>query len=300
MNRINIYIFIILMIISFCSVKNVEARKSNYPQKSLLWKISGNGLRKPSYLFGTVHMLDSSYYFLDKTTVEQLRKSDVIVFENDLDEPGYQQQILKLAMMEDDSLTHFLTADEYKKLEEFFKNEFNFPLAAVKNMKPFYVASLIDALSLPQDYKSYEAELLKLASKLNKEVLGITKPETENEIISQIPINIQIKQIWESIWEYEKGYPLKQKIMTAYEKRDIAQIYSLMKENTEGEEIVYNLMFPRRHEIWVPGMVKLMKQYSCFFAVGVGHLPGEQGLLEWFQKKGFKVRPVHSDFKLHD
>ena len=31
--------------------------------------------------------------------------------------------------------------------------------------------------------------------------------------------------------------------MTAYEKRDIAQIYSLMKENTEGEEIVYNLMF---------------------------------------------------------
>jgi uncharacterized protein YbaP (TraB family) len=25
-------------------------------EKSLLWKISGNGLNKPSYLFGTIHL----------------------------------------------------------------------------------------------------------------------------------------------------------------------------------------------------------------------------------------------------
>ncbi|MBC8172521.1 MAG: TraB/GumN family protein, partial [Chitinophagales bacterium] len=25
---------------------------------SLLWEISGNGLTKPSYLFGTVHLID--------------------------------------------------------------------------------------------------------------------------------------------------------------------------------------------------------------------------------------------------
>ncbi|WP_217447786.1 TraB/GumN family protein [Maribellus comscasis] len=43
-----------------------------------------------------------------------------------------------------------------------------------------------------------------------------------------------------------------------------------------------------------------MKKNSCFFAVRVGHLPGEQESLDWFKKEGFKIRPVHMDFKLHD
>jgi uncharacterized protein len=31
--------------------------QKNNSENTLLWKISGNGLKKPSYLFGTIHML---------------------------------------------------------------------------------------------------------------------------------------------------------------------------------------------------------------------------------------------------
>lgn len=43
-------------------------------ENSLLWKISGNGLEKPSYLFGTIHITcdatlsDNVKMALDKTT----------------------------------------------------------------------------------------------------------------------------------------------------------------------------------------------------------------------------------------
>lgn len=300
MKNYKIILFVFFTLLMFFDVQNVDAQKEKKLKNSLLWRISGNGLEKPSYLFGTVHVLDSANYFLDETTVEQLQKSARVVFENDLDEPGYQQQTLKLAMMENDSLTHYLTDGEFTKLEDFFKNEFNFPLAAVKTMKPFYVASVIGALSFPKNSKSYEAELLKLAKKYNKEVLGITNPEIENEIISQIPMSIQVNQIWEAVEEYKEGYPLKEKIMNAYKKSDITQIYSLMKEDNEVENVVYEFMFPRRHEIWVPNMIELMEEFSCFFAIGVGHLPGEKGIIELLRKNGFKVKPVNIDFKLHN
>jgi uncharacterized protein YbaP (TraB family) len=295
-------VILLTCFVFFCfHLANAQNERAPKNKKSLLWRISGNGLERPSYLFGTVHILDSAYYFLDDTTIEQLKRSDKVVFENDLDEPDYQQKTLKLAMMENDSLTHYLTDEEFSKLEAFFKNEFNFPLNAVKKMKPFYVASLVGALSFPKNSKSYEADLLKLADKHNKETLGITNPEIENEIISQIPMDTQVAQIWRAIEEYKKGFPQKQKVMEAYQKRDISQIYSIMKEDSnEDDELIYDLMFPERHKVWVPNMIELMQKNSCFFAVGVGHLPGEQGLLEWFKKEGFKVRPVHLDFKFYD
>ncbi|QGY44470.1 hypothetical protein GM418_12615 [Maribellus comscasis] len=52
----------------------------------------------------------------------------------------------------------------------------------------------------------YEEELVKLANKYKKEILGITNPEIENEIISQIPMEIQLTQIWKAKEEYKKDF----------------------------------------------------------------------------------------------
>jgi uncharacterized protein YbaP (TraB family) len=36
------------------------------PEESLLWKIEGKGLSKPSYLFGTIHLIPEDKYFFTK------------------------------------------------------------------------------------------------------------------------------------------------------------------------------------------------------------------------------------------
>jgi uncharacterized protein YbaP (TraB family) len=41
------------LIVSLLSITAFSQNNNN----TLLWKISGNGLEKPSYLFGTIHML---------------------------------------------------------------------------------------------------------------------------------------------------------------------------------------------------------------------------------------------------
>lgn len=51
---------LLLAFLLICSGITVSAQKEN----SLLWEVSGNGLSKPSYLFGTIHMICKEDFFM--------------------------------------------------------------------------------------------------------------------------------------------------------------------------------------------------------------------------------------------
>ena len=68
-------------------------------EKSLLWKVSGNGLQKPSYLFGTIHATcDAS---LDESTLKALQETNQLYLELDMDDKSMQLQMLKYMKMND-------------------------------------------------------------------------------------------------------------------------------------------------------------------------------------------------------
>ena len=52
---------------------------------TLLWKISGNGIDKPSYLFGTIHMLCADDALLSANLQKVIRNCDEVYFEVDMD-----------------------------------------------------------------------------------------------------------------------------------------------------------------------------------------------------------------------
>jgi uncharacterized protein len=60
------------------------AQKNN-SDKTLLWKISGNGLKTPSYLFGTIHMLCKDDAVLSDSLRNIIKKVKEVYFEVDLD-----------------------------------------------------------------------------------------------------------------------------------------------------------------------------------------------------------------------
>src|SRR3954462_10680355 len=52
-------------------------------KKGLLWEISGKGMKQPAYLFGTVHMYDTSLYQLPQPPFALLDKVKKVYFELD-------------------------------------------------------------------------------------------------------------------------------------------------------------------------------------------------------------------------
>jgi uncharacterized protein YbaP (TraB family) len=57
------------------------AQEKNKQFNTLLWEISGNGLKKPSYLFGTIHLICSGDAVLSDSLKNAIQSSDVVYFE---------------------------------------------------------------------------------------------------------------------------------------------------------------------------------------------------------------------------
>src|SRR5688572_33508818 len=68
----------LLLIFLFPLLINSQNQKK-YP--ALLWKISGNGLKKPSYLYGTMHVSNRVAYYLSEQFFSALKSVDVVGLE---------------------------------------------------------------------------------------------------------------------------------------------------------------------------------------------------------------------------
>ena len=81
-----------LSLISFAPLQSQEL------EKSLLWEISGNGLKESSYLYGTIHITcDAS---LDDNIKKALDNTSLLVLELDMDDPQLMQKMQQGAVNE--------------------------------------------------------------------------------------------------------------------------------------------------------------------------------------------------------
>ena len=108
---------------------------------SLLWKIEGNGI-KTAYLYGTIHMLPQSDFDLKDKVINAFSESEIIIMELDMDDPGLQAEMMKLAPMRNgNTLEKILSPEDYSRLKEELAAK-NIPIEAVQSMKPFMVSAI--------------------------------------------------------------------------------------------------------------------------------------------------------------
>src|SRR4051812_48725036 len=69
-------LFVLFISLPFLFFSQSTAR---YP--TLLWKITGKGLKKPSYLYGTMHVSNRVAYYLSEQFFDALRSVDVVGLE---------------------------------------------------------------------------------------------------------------------------------------------------------------------------------------------------------------------------
>ena len=70
-----------LLALAGCAQQGIDKDKVAPDNNTLLWKISGNGLSKPSYLYGTIHMLCADDATLSDHMKNIIRKADDVLLE---------------------------------------------------------------------------------------------------------------------------------------------------------------------------------------------------------------------------
>ncbi len=280
-----VILFFTLFISLFSNAQELE--------KSLLWKISGNGLKKPSYLFGTIHLTcDTS---LDANTLNALETTEQLYLELDMDDKSIQMKLMKLMMMKDGAkLSTLLSPEDFKILDEFMKKNLNMSAKLFDSFKPFMISSMLFPKMLDCKSQSVESELMKITKEQNEEIFGLEKAEDQMKVFDEISYQDQADELLKTVKDnLEKDKKEFQEMITIYQNKDIEGMLKMMSDSdnkitSENQDILLN----DRNKKWIPIMVKIMKDKPTFFGVGAGHLAGEEGVIKLLRKQGYKVEAV--------
>ena len=262
-------------------------------EKSLLWKISGNGLKQPSYLYGTIHITCDAT--LDENTLNALEATQQLYLELDMDDKSMHMQMIKLMMMKDGvKLSTLLRPADFQIVDEFLKKNLKMSAKLFDSFKPFMISSMLFPKMLDCEHKSVESELMKVTKEQNEEVFGLEKVEDQMKVFDEIPYQDQVDELLKTVkGDLEKDKKELDEMMTIYQNKDIEGMLKIMTDSdnkitSENQDILLN----NRNKNWIPVMIKTMKDKPTFFGVGAGHLAGEEGVIKLLRKKGYKVEAV--------
>jgi len=265
--------------------------------KSLLWEISGNGLRQPSYFLGTMHIICPQDAHISTEVHDVISAVDKVYFELDLDDLTQMFAALKSMEMKDGIvLGDLLSPIELNKVKDFFENNNPLPFAVLEHYKPLLLSSMVAEQSLPCDASNgMELIILQELSKLKKNTYGLETMAYQAGLFDSIPYKEQAKDLVKQIDSAKTLKTGVDSLLLAYRSQDLQMIERLTVEDESGLEGNLDLMLYNRNIKWVQQFDSIAASGPTLFAVGAGHLPGTKGVLQLLKSKGYVVRPIKQD-----
>ena len=261
---------------------------------SLLWEVSGNGLKKPSFLFGTFHLLCKDDIHFGDQLKKAMKASDEIYMELDMDDPSTMLGgMLYMNMKNDKKLEDLYTPAEYKRLQTYFSDTLKLPLMMLDKAKPYFlVALLYPRMMNCKNPSGVEEELVKIAKEDNKEIKGLETMQFQASVFDSIPYEWQAKELLKNIDSFSVYKTEFQSMLQFYKNQNLDSLKNMITKSETGSDEYDDLLLNNRNKNWVKQLDSIMKKESVFVAVGTGHLVGVKGLISLLRKQGFKVEAL--------
>jgi uncharacterized protein YbaP (TraB family) len=296
----------------------------------VLYKISGNGLTKPSYIMGTYHYADGSYVekvkglekvfgeveqFCGELSIEEIE--NLVVLQQ---KPGKELQKMGLdALPDGKTFKDIFTPEQFAVINAHAKKVFgtNFEedpeaLKSIGRMMPAQYSEEIQTVAIYKAINgknvitSIDVYLLNMGKQLGKSVIGIETAEIQidalygklSETIDTIKdLEKQKRGLFYVIEHWDKMMAINQNLFNAYMTQDIACINNILTNRHNWPYLfpsksVYKKILTTRDATWARQMPTIMRDKSTFFFVGVYHLAGKPGVLNLLRKQGFTIEPV--------
>ena len=190
-------IFQIALALFFAIV--IFGRVNAQNEKTLLWEITGPGLSKPSYLFGTIHLMCPDQLKVTEQIKSTLQKTDQLYLELDMDDPQVIPQMqASLSLPEGKTLKDYCSASEYQKIDSFFRQQLGTPLDPLIGFKPLLALQMMYIPMVGCQPDSWENRLMAVAAAQKKEVLGLETVKMQMGIFDSIPYTEQMD--WLSLY----------------------------------------------------------------------------------------------------
>ncbi len=279
-----------LLVITTLSIFSITAQEL---ENSTLWKIEGNGLESPSYLFGTIHMTCDAT--LEDDVKKALDETTQIVMELDMDDPSMQSKVMQGMYLKDGkTLKDFVSDEEYKSIDSLFINNMGMSVKLLENVKPFFLMSMFYPKMIDCQMQSFELELTKIASEQKEEIYGLETIEEQIKVFDGIPLEDQYADLIRMAKDnlaFDKT--TFSKMLKIYKEEDINALIDIMDDDTNSTMSKHqDVLLEQRNKNWISKIGEYAKEQPTFFGVGAGHLPGENGVIQLLRNAGYTLTAV--------
>lgn len=289
----------VLLVVCFVGAqaqRNKASNKKNKGQKAntWLWQVSGNGLKAPSYLYGTMHAMCQADFIMDDSLVAKLNASSQLVLEVvDADNPMNVFVLMQAMAMKGAHLNDLYTPEEYAEINKFFTDSVGIGINELASFNPFF--SILATLPVQMgcaDIKSYETELTQLARTAGKQVKELETIQFQANLFDTIPYSVQAKELLRLVREWNNEKQLLAEMTAIYKNKEVDKALVLAHASFGALTQYWDVFLKNRNENWVPKIETMATANSSLFAVGAAHLVGDYGLITLLRKKGYTVTPV--------
>jgi len=277
---------------------NVSAQGKHYQGR--LWQISGNGMDKPSYLYGTMHVSRKVSFHLSDSFFLGLKNSDIIALESD---PSTW-------------MDHFFKRSRRAVLSSwggrsggdgFYESAFSMSYPTKLNLKwlfrnenRFTNGMLYRSSDYSEDYEEdtyLDLFIYQAGKKLGKGIASLENNDTVRylEKLANKPTKEDIK----NRKKYKRRYGLFTAIEDAYRDGDLDLLDSLNQLGNPTSMYHHYFIDERNRRMVIKMDSIMMSGETVFGGVGAAHLPGDVGMIKLFREMGYTVRSVtHEEGKI--
>lgn len=280
----------------------------------LLYKISGNGLEKPSYIIGTHHLANVGFVNQINGVTEALTETDQVYGElvwdtmTNIDSLKAVQNAMTLPAGK--TIKDYLTPDEYKRLDAFMVAKMGTglsnPMVASKmgNLTPMALVTQFQLLLYMTKHmgefdpsSTFDQYFQAQAKKNGLPCGGLeTLQKQINVLYTGKPMSRQVEELMCFIDNENFNSQMMEDLTSAFYAQNLETLKQVMDrklggkcDSTPEEE---DMLINNRNADWVAKMPGIMTSKPTFFAVGAAHLPGDKGVLQLLRNAGYTIEGV--------
>lgn len=258
----------------------------------------GNGLLKPSYVYGTVHTIEKKEFFLTKSTISAFNSCKILATEQAafmryISGESFRKIAYKKFLPEGQTVANLLSRTAFDSVSNYALKNLDIPKPQYRiiiRLKPIYLSGYFMNKIYPRT-TGYELVFWRRAAQRNKAKKYMIYEGLEEYKLTLAALDsLDLKeQASELMIDIRTNYSQFKELISLYKAQDIEGLYKMIINRKNS---FYKILVVNRNLSWMTKLEKLIQSHPTFIAVGAAHLAGEQGLLNLLIQKGYIVKPI--------
>ena len=263
--------------------------------RGCLWSFKTN--QNTIYLLGSMHLFKKESYPMPLAIQRAYADSKKLVFETDMEkmaDPAMQAMLLVMGMYPPDQNLFQNVSEETRTILSEKLAKTGIPPEQFSRFKPWFCAltlTMTELVRLGFDPRyGIDMHYFQNAKRDNKETLFFESFEDHLKLLAGMDQGEQASFLSQTLKDLDIIEEMASRLLSSWREGDLDALADILFKSFSDHPDIRERLLIERNRRWLEKIEDLMEQPdNVLIVVGVGHLIGEESLVDFLRENGFQV-----------